>query len=306
MNQANINAAVELASHGIRVFPCNPDKTPRVKGWGDTPLLPGWQVGAKWSSHPDALPAIPVGAMGWVVFDCDRKPGGPDGVEAFYSICSAHGVDLSGALIVNTPGGGQHIYFRTETPYGNSRGSLPPGIDVRGVGGYCIAPGATLPDGRSYKIVQGSLSAIPALPDALAALLRPKVNPLPAVHSQTPHEVTERERAYAASALEDEANKLKKMRAGDGRNHALNIAAHSMGTMAGAGWIEPATVAQSMFEAASINGHTVKHGERQTKDTIESGLKAGMMKPRDPLPAELPHIDLSELRCKGVLVFSSS
>lgn len=304
MSSQNQAAALALAGRGLRIFPCKPDKTPMVTAWEQNATCSPFAVSTKWASHPDALPAIPVGAHGLVVIDCDRKPGAPDGVQAFHDLCAAHGVDLSGAIIVDTPSGGKHFYWRTETPYGNSSGSLPAGIDVRGLGGYVIAPGAKLPDQRSYKLVQGSWDAIPALPDALAALLRPKVDSGASHTLQAPHSATERERAYAATALDDETGKLKAMRTGDGRNHALNVAAHSLGTMAGAGWIDRGTVAAALFDAATVNGHTAKHGERQTKATIESGINAGASKPREPLELDLPEMDLSELRCNGVLVFN--
>ena len=98
----------------------------------------------------------------------------PDGVAAFHALCAAHSIDLSSPFVVETPSRGLHFYFRTETPYGNSSGSLPAGIDVRGVGGFVIAPGASLPDGRSYRIIAGKWNAIPALPEPLAAFLREK------------------------------------------------------------------------------------------------------------------------------------
>ena len=110
---------------------------------------------------------------------------------------------------------------------------------------------------------------------------------------------TERERAYAAQALEDEISKLEALKTGDGRNHALNVAAHSMGTMCGAGWIDPASVVNALCEAASANGHTSKHGEQQTIKTIESGLNAGMTKPREPL-ADVPSIDISAMISNGI------
>jgi hypothetical protein len=244
------------------------------------------------------MPGLPVGAHGLLVIDCDRK-NGIDGVAAFHALCAAHSIDLSSAFVVETPSTGLHFYFRSDTAYGNSRGSLPAGIDVRGKGGYVIAPGATLADGRGYKIVHGSWNAIPALPDELAAFLRLKVNSAPTPAAHAPQSATERECAYAAQALADEISKLEALGPGDGRNHALNVAAHSMGTMIGAGWIDPATVFQALLNAASANGHTSKHGEQQTTKTIESGLNAGMMKPREPL-AIVPAIDISAMIANGI------
>jgi len=173
-DSTNRQAAIALATRGLRIFQCKADKTPMVAAWEDVATASVFQNVAKWASSPDALPGLPVGIQGLVVFDCDRKPNGPDGIAAFHALCATHGVDLSDAFAVETPSGGLHYYFRTETPYGNSSGSLPNGIDVRGKGGYVIAPGATLPDGRSYGSVHGSWDAIPALPETLAAFLREK------------------------------------------------------------------------------------------------------------------------------------
>jgi hypothetical protein len=159
----------------FHIFPCNPDKTPTIVGWEQNATNNTFSVEAKWQSNPQLLPAIPVGAHSLVILDCDKKSNA-DGVEAFHSLCAGRGIDLSGCFVVETPSGGLHFYFRTETPYDNSSGLLPAGIDVRGLGGYVIAPGATLPDGRSYRIIAGAWDAIPTLPEALAAFLRPKVD----------------------------------------------------------------------------------------------------------------------------------
>ena len=48
-----------------------------------------------------------------------------------------------------TAGGGFHYFFRQPVGslLGNRRGSLPDGVDVRGAGGWIVAPGSTRPDG---------------------------------------------------------------------------------------------------------------------------------------------------------------
>jgi energy-coupling factor transporter ATP-binding protein EcfA2 len=297
-NQA---AALALAGQGLHIFPCNSDKTPRVAAWEQNATSNTLKIEATWQSAPQLLPGLPVGAHSLVVVDCDRRPNAPDGVEAFRALCAAHSIDLSGAFVVETPSTGLHFYWRTNTPYGNSRGSLPDGIDARGLGGYVIAPGATLPDGRCYRIIAGTWDAIPALPDALAAFLRPKVDAGITQTTRAPQSPTERECAYAAQAMKDEVSKLVAMRAGDGRNAALNSSAHSLGTMAGVGWIDPAAITQALLEASNLNGHTAKHGERQTIKTIQSGLEAGMHKPREPLASEaIPDIDIRAMIANGI------
>ena len=304
LNQSpNRDAALALASRGLRIFPCNPDKTPRVAAWEQNATDKGLMVEVAWQSAAHLLPGLPAGANGFVVIDADCKPGGANGVEAFHSLCAAHGIDLSTAFVVESPSGGRHFYFRSGTPYNNSRGSLPDGIDVRGLGGYVIAPGATLADGRSYRVIAGTWDAIPALPEALAGLLRQK---RPAVTPERHLEpvalaVTDRERAFAEAALADEVAKLSAMREGSGRNQALNDAAHSLGTMAG--WIDLNVVANALWEASIANGYVAKDGASATKDTIESGLNAGMSKPRPLISQIAPDIDISGMISNGIAAF---
>jgi hypothetical protein len=230
-----------------------------------------------------------------VVIDCDRKPNGPDGVAAFKTLCTEQGIDLSAAFAVHSPSGGVHLYFRTETPYSNSRGSLPDGIDVRGVGGYVIPPGAVLPDGRSCRHVAGSWDAIPPLPDALASLLREKRRSAPASlpESRLERPVTERERAFANAALADEVAKLTRMREGQGRNRALNEGAFSLGTMDG--WIDLNEVANALLQASIAKGYAAKDGLEAAKRTIESGLLAGQQHP-PPLLSSPEHVQAINIR----------
>lgn len=296
----NQDAALVLARLGLHVFPCNSSKKATIEAWEQNATANSLQIEAKWQSNPQLLPAIPVGAHGLVVIDCDRKPNAPDGVKAFHSLCKDRGIDLAGAFIVETPSTGLHFYFRTETPYGNSHGSLPDGIDVRGLGGYVIAPGATLPDRRTYRIVQGSWDAIPALPEPLAAFLRkkrPMVTPsLPGAPACLA--VTDRERAFARAALTDEVVSLTALREGSGRNAALNQSAHSMGTMDG--WIDLNTVSSELLQASVENGYVAKDGKVAARRTIESGLDAGKKKPRLPLTKDAPDIDISAMIANGI------
>jgi energy-coupling factor transporter ATP-binding protein EcfA2 len=299
----NRDAALALASQGLHIFPCNPDKTPKIAAWEQNATSNGLNIEVTWQSAPHLMPAIPVGAHSLVVIDADRKAGAADGVAAFDFLCAAHGVNLAGAFVVETPSGGRHYYFSSETAFSNSRGSLPDGIDVRGVGGYVIAPGATLPDGRNYKLIAGSWDSIPALPEPLAALLRQKrTTATPEAYSPPGGlAVTDRERAFAQAALEDEVAKLTAMREGSGRNRALNDAAHSLGTMAG--WIDLNTVANALWEASIANGYIAKDGESAAKQTIESGMNAGASKPRPLLAGKIPDIDISAMIANGIAAF---
>jgi hypothetical protein len=302
----NKDAALSLANRGLRVFPCS-GKVPIVTDWEHSASNSPFAIGLKWDAVPNALPAIPVGAHGLVVIDCDRKPNGIDGVATFLALCTEKGVDLSNAFAVETASGGIHLYFRTQTPYSNARGSLPDGVDVRGVGGFVIAPGAVLPDGRSYRHVAGSWDAIPALPDALGALLREKRHSAPAVlpESILDRPVTDRERAFAQAALSDECAKLAALREGQGRNRALNEAAFSLGTMDG--WIDLNVVFIALFEASITNGYVSKDGDEAARRTLTSGLIAGRENPRALLsvPTHVEAIDVSAMIHNGIEAYKT-
>jgi hypothetical protein len=70
----NLEAALALANYGLHIFPCNSSKEPTIEAWEQNATANSLQIEAKWQSNPQLLPAIPVGAHGLVVIDCDRKP----------------------------------------------------------------------------------------------------------------------------------------------------------------------------------------------------------------------------------------
>lgn len=67
----NKEAALSLASMGLRIFPCNGKKKPMVSDWEQAATSSPFSLGMTWETHPEALPAIPVGAHGFLVIDCD-------------------------------------------------------------------------------------------------------------------------------------------------------------------------------------------------------------------------------------------
>lgn len=108
----------------------------------------------------------------------------------------------------------------------------------------------------------------------------------PSLPSSAPVEpvlVTDRERMYAREALASEVAKLERLGPGNGRNAALNAAAHSVGTLWGAGWINGQASGQALYDASVANGYVEKDGSEAAMATIKSGMEAGSKKPRGPL-----------------------
>ena len=299
----NLDIALAYVRKGFTVIPCKPDKRPYIKAWPNSGTTDDETVRRWWQTYPDAVTALPCGPNRLFVVDCDRKEGGLDGVATFEARCRDAQINLSKWFTVETPNRGRHYYFRApDTPLGNTAGKLGEGIDSRGIGGYVIAPGSVLPDGREYRVLQGTLGTAP-LPEAILTFLVRQKGISGVAADATPENrapVSRRERVYAAQALADEATKLSAM--ASNRNHALNSAAFAMGQLVAAGWIERGEVEPPLWEASRTNGYRDKDGDAAARATLDSGLASGMENPRQALPeSDQPIIDLSSFTVNGKL-----
>lgn len=104
----------------------------------------------RWFSQPDLNIGIVTGAASnIVVLDIDPRHDGDETLAALEKSYSP----LPQTWRFLTGGGGEHIIFRH--PGGivpNSAGKIGPGIDVRGDGGYIVAPPSRHISGRPYAI----------------------------------------------------------------------------------------------------------------------------------------------------------
>ena len=126
----NRDWALRLGEIGLSVFPCNAEKKPLCK-WRAESTAEAQRIAEFWAQNPGALPAIDLAKAGLVVLDGDRH-GGPDGVSALVELCAEHGLDRKEHPIIKTPNDGLHLYCRQNgDALTNSRGGLPPGVDVQ-------------------------------------------------------------------------------------------------------------------------------------------------------------------------------
>ena len=189
IQRRNLDVALALVRAGMFVFPARVHRKSTSEKWEKAPLVRDWQsvattnpdeICALWRQNPGAVPGIELGRSGLLVVDADRH-GGPDGVAALDELTAANG-GFPEHPVTETPGNGEHHIFRQPAgqKLGNRTGSLPPGIDVRGVGGWIVAPGAVRPDGRSWQTAAGTPSLtdvfksknVPPPPDWLVNLVR--------------------------------------------------------------------------------------------------------------------------------------
>jgi AAA domain/Bifunctional DNA primase/polymerase, N-terminal len=177
-NDKNHEAALARASQGFRVFPCN-GKHPCFKVyWRSQATTTPAEVTRFWGRFAGAAPAINVGPH-LVVVDADLD-GDNDGMAWLLMRCPADELDAFVATPgCRTPSAGRHLYFRNSgRVIGCGRGRLPPkhtcNVDVKGDGGYVIAPGADTSawGGGIYELI-GDLSILPELPDWLRYELEP-------------------------------------------------------------------------------------------------------------------------------------
>jgi hypothetical protein len=133
-------AALAYARRGVPVFPCEPGgKRPLTRNgfWDSTTEVR--RVRAWWGRWPEANVGIPTGARsGLLVLDVDARGGG---FESLAALERERG-PIPATARARTGGGGVHVFFRypaAETVR-NSAGTLGAGLDVRGEGGYVVAP----------------------------------------------------------------------------------------------------------------------------------------------------------------------
>lgn len=135
-----IDDALRYASVGYRVFPCV-GKTPLTQhGCTDATTDPE-QIRAWWAHWPTAAVGIATGAGSnlWVL-DSDMK-NGLNGEQSLGQLVAQHG-QLPEQPTARTPSGGFHRWFRwpAQGEIRNSVCRVGDGLDVRGEGGYVIAP----------------------------------------------------------------------------------------------------------------------------------------------------------------------
>jgi hypothetical protein len=162
-------ALVYAEKHDFAVFPCKKRSKQPMTAHGCLDASKDPQVIRNWFQRsPDGNVALATGSPSHViVLDADAKAGGR---ETLANLEEANGW-LPEAPTVLTPGGGLHIYFRDPGGVRNSAGALGAGLDVRGDGGYVIAPPSIYPNGRKYEWEVSSRIGEVELPDVPAWLL---------------------------------------------------------------------------------------------------------------------------------------
>lgn len=315
-------AALSYARRGWPVFPCRErDETIATFGgkervlkakapYGgsgvkdattDEAVITGW-----WRRWPQAMIGLAMGHNGLFALDFDPRVDAETG-EVFTldslktALVEQMGCDLPKSLTAMTQSDGVHVYLlqpKDGEPIRN-RGNLPLHVDVRGLGGYVIAPPSILyredgSEGRYSWLTNRHDDPVDA-PAALIEILRskgkkaperpiaaaPKGRAAPARPADASQAEYDAVRKYGDTALAAECRAVREEPSGT-RNGRLNEAAVKIASLTvstpfpaiEAGW------ARSMLEAAA-RANPGNDDDRQLIATINSGWTAGEATPRD-------------------------
>ncbi len=169
-------AALDALKQGYSIIPTDAvTKRPVLQSW--TPYqtsLPN-ESHAKWwfESNPSSRLGVICGKVsgGLEVIDFDvplktpqSKKGVPPAYEPWQQILLENGFEelLDRLCIAQTSSGGIHVYFKSDSPAGNTKLAMNPEkvaiIETRGQGGYVLAPPSA-----GYTWLKGSLETVPRI-----------------------------------------------------------------------------------------------------------------------------------------------
>lgn len=257
-----VETALAYAARGWRVFPVK-GKKPLVE-WGTAATTDETAIRKMWDKRPRAGIGIATG-NGLVVVDLDVHDPERNGLDNWPKLLADTGIDVATPVAVRTPSGGMHLYFAEgEQDWRNSAGGLAPGVDVRGNGGYVVAPGGS----RAYEWVDGFDAELPVLPAEL----------FPDEPVQRTEVREKRTQAYANTALVRGLRDVEEAEVGE-RNATLNRVAFSAGQSVGDGLLDEDEARALLWETGIEAGLE----EEEVSKTIDSGLKSGMASVTDLL-----------------------
>lgn len=287
LEQPLLHGALDLAEIGVPVFPLGArSKIPAIskkrggRGMEDA-TTDAAQIIEWWSEYPNANIAIRTGVT-VDVLDID-------GPEAFEALEKLRGYEPIDAPMVKTSRG-WHFWFAASGL--KSRTGFTEHCDFRGLDASATAPPSVHESGHVYEWVghvlsgpdldlNSDLSLLPPVPDWLRTALRPKKLAAPKLSRPTYDTFQVRGRGggkseqYVRTVVSNEILKLKN--AGEGtRNHTLNECSFNIGQMCGDHLYPFDQAAEELLDAARAIGLP----DRESVETIKSGLNNGMNSPR--------------------------
>jgi hypothetical protein len=276
---------LELEGRPLAIYPCRwVNKAPTCPGGFHAASTDPEIIDLLWSRYPGGLlTGVATGTpSGIAVLDIDPKHNGEAWLAEFEA---THG--FPSTRIHATRSGGVHFIFKHRPGLESSDGRIAPGVDVKSDrGGVIWWPAA------GYRVLcEGPVAPWPAMLDealaersgrgALGVTLEPVSDtPDSSVTPRSPIAPIEYEINYAKRALSNACLELRDCPGGS-RNHLLNVLAYKMGRLIARGWVKRKQVEACLWQACEANGRLADpdDGETKCRDTLRSGIEAGMKRP---------------------------
>ena len=147
------DAAIEYAKKGFAVFPLKyRDKVPLTRNGCKDATTDAAQIKAWWQKYPNANIGLATGSVSQNVFVIDLDIDEDRGIDGYHSLEDwqrEHG-DFPETWTAITGRGGYHLYYRGNGRVKNRAGIID-GVDIRGNGGYVVAPPSIHKNGNRYE-----------------------------------------------------------------------------------------------------------------------------------------------------------
>lgn len=160
--KSTLEYALEYLSRGWSVIPIDPEgKTPYVEWSRYQVERPSVAEVKGWFSWDEMNIGVVTGKVsGIVVVDVDASRGGLDTMAS---------LSLQSNYMVRTGGGGIHLYYAYPESVSKVKNTVDifPGVDIRGDGGYVVAPPSLHQSGVRYEWISYGTNGVSPLPPAI-------------------------------------------------------------------------------------------------------------------------------------------
>lgn len=250
------------------------------RGWALTPLAGKKPIRQGWQREsPLPLKAILEHvARGGNVGVRTGKVSGVVGIDVDKGAEFLFSTETPTVITGSVDFGGRHYYVAPPAVLLVNRvGAIAAHVDLRADGAQLVLPGSTHPTtGKRYAWAPGlspeDVPLAPFPPHLLPAVTR--ATNAPTGRSTRPHNVTTK---FVRIIAEREFDIVSSAPAGR-RNHLLNIAAFNLSRFVPGGLLTEAAIEDTLLAAAHNCGLLADDGEAAVRATINSGMRAGMVR----------------------------
>ena len=146
-------AAVQYIKMGLAVFPLEErGKRPKTRNGFKDATTDAAQVKAWWQQWPNANIGIATGKRSGGIFVIDLDIDEDKGIDGYHTLedWQRENGKFPETWTAITGRGGYHLYFHSNSEIKNRAGIID-GVDVRGDGGYVVAPPSVHSNGNRYE-----------------------------------------------------------------------------------------------------------------------------------------------------------